>query len=77
MRMRALACYSRGTELYQGSEGRMGEEFFLRAKSDLDRVLSAKSDDAEAYYYRGVATCLVGRAEEGLSDIKTAASTGI
>ena len=76
MRMHALACYSRGTELYQGSEGGMGEEFFLRAKSDFDGVLSAKPDDVEAYYYRGVATCLVGRAEEGLSDVKRAARLG-
>jgi tetratricopeptide (TPR) repeat protein len=76
LRMRAFACYSRGTELYQGSEGGMGEEFFLRAKSDFDGVLSAKPADVEAYYYRGVATCLAGRAEEGLPDVKRAARLG-
>ena len=76
LRMRAFACYSRGTELYRESEGGMGEEFFLRAKSDFDGVLSAKPGDVEAYYYRGVATCLTGRVEEGLPDVKTAARLG-
>lgn len=76
LKMHGFACYNRGIELYEKSEGRLGTDFLLRAKSDLDRVLSGKSDDAETYYYRGVATCLVGITEYGLSDIKTAARLG-
>lgn len=76
LKKRGLAYYERGVELYEKSEGALGADFLLKAKSDLDRTLSARSDDAEIYYYRGVATCLVGTAEYGLSDIKKAARLG-
>ena len=76
LKMRGLACYNRGIEVYEKSDGVLGADFLHRAKSDLDGVLSARSDDAEAYYYRGVATCLVGIPEYGLADIKTAARLG-